>query len=235
MCDEQYAHGQADHHCTLLDARVLDAPITDVILRCCRFTEHAEAVLAQLEAEYDTTREDARRRQRERRRLREEIDTLKQNLVLTRTPEHVGLIFERIDRRMQRLAELADTEPGGPRRVLSAAQVATVRVFLADLRTGWDQQPPGLCHEFVRLILDRVVINADRDHLEVTIIWRTRVQQHLWIERPQRSRPQPRGRLGVRPTRRCYAPMRAVPSAMRSCALNCPGAAGMPSISSVRC
>ena len=119
MCDEQYAHGQADHHCTLLDARVLDAPITDVILRCCRFTEHAEAVLAQLEAEYDTTREDARRRQRERRRLREEIDTLKQNLVLTRTPEHVGLIFERIDRRMQRLAELADTEPGGPRRVLS--------------------------------------------------------------------------------------------------------------------
>jgi DNA invertase Pin-like site-specific DNA recombinase len=188
QCDEQYAHGQADHHCTLLDARVLDAPITDVILRRCRFTEHAEAVLAQLEVEADTTREEARRRQRERRRLQEEVDTLKQNLALTRTPEHLGLIFEQIDRRMERLAELADTEPGHARRVLSAAQVATVRAFLADLRTGWDHQPPGLRHEFVRLILDRVVINAARDHVNVTISWRAGAQQHLWIERPLRRR-----------------------------------------------
>jgi DNA invertase Pin-like site-specific DNA recombinase len=184
QCDDDYAHGQADHHCTMLDARVLDEPITDVILRRCRFTEHAEAVLAQLEVEADTTREEARRRQRERRRLQEEVDTLKQNLALTRTPEHVSLIFEQIDRRMERLQELAYTEPGQARRVLSAAQVATVRAFLADLRTGWDHQPPGLRHEFVRLILDRVVITAARDHLEATIIWRTGVQQHLWIERP---------------------------------------------------
>jgi hypothetical protein len=40
----------------------------------------------------------------------------------------------------------------------------------------------------VRLILDRVIINADRDHLEATIIWRTGVQQHLWIERPLQRR-----------------------------------------------
>jgi hypothetical protein len=36
----------------------------------------------------------------------------------------------------------------------------------------------------VRLILDRVVINADREHVEATITWRTGAQQHLWIERP---------------------------------------------------
>jgi predicted RNase H-like nuclease (RuvC/YqgF family) len=141
QCDDDYDNGQADHACTLLDARVLDAPLTDVILRHCQFVEHTEAVLAQLEAEYDSARDDAQRRQRERRRLQEEIDTLKQNLALTRTPEHVAMIFEQIDRRMQRLAELTDMDPGGARRVLSATQVATVRAFLADPRTGWDQQP----------------------------------------------------------------------------------------------
>ena len=77
-----------------------------------------------------------------------------------------------------------DTDPDGGRRVLSATQVATVRAFLADLRTGWDHQPPGLRHELVRLILDRVVINAHREHVEATITWRTGAQQHLWIERP---------------------------------------------------
>jgi hypothetical protein len=189
LCDDEYDHGQADHACTLLDARVLDDPLTDVILRHCQFVEHTEAVLAQLEAEYDSTREEAQRRQRERRRLQEEIDTLKQNLTMTRTPEHVAMIFEQIDRRTERLHELVDTDPGGARRVLSASQVATVRAFLADLRTGWDHQPPGLRHEFVRLILDRVTINAHRAHVEATMLWRTGAQQRLWIERPllQRS------------------------------------------------
>jgi DNA invertase Pin-like site-specific DNA recombinase len=184
QCDDDYDNGQADHACTLLDARVVDSPITDVILRRCQFVEHTEAVLAQLEAEYDSAREDTRRRRRERRRLQEEVDTLRQNLALTRAPEHVAMIFEQIDRRMERLQELADTSPEAGRRVLSAAQIATVKAFLADLRTGWDHQPPGLRHEFVRLILDRVVIHADRHHVEATITWRTGAQQRLWIERP---------------------------------------------------
>jgi DNA invertase Pin-like site-specific DNA recombinase len=59
QCDDDYDNGQADHACTLLDARVLDEPITDVILRHCQFVEHTEAVLAQLEAEYDSTHEEA--------------------------------------------------------------------------------------------------------------------------------------------------------------------------------
>ncbi|HSF34434.1 MAG TPA: recombinase family protein [Candidatus Tectomicrobia bacterium] len=76
QCDDRYDHGQTDHHCTLLDARLLDEPIIDVVLRRCQFIEHAEAVLSQLEAEHATVREDARRRQRERRQLQQEIDTL---------------------------------------------------------------------------------------------------------------------------------------------------------------
>jgi hypothetical protein len=89
-------------------------------LGICQFEEHTEAVLARLEAEYDSAREDAQCRQRERRRLQDEVDALKQNLALTHTPEHVAMIFEQIDRRMERLQDLVDTDPGGARRVLSA-------------------------------------------------------------------------------------------------------------------
>jgi hypothetical protein len=35
QCDADYDHGQADHACTILDARILDESITDVILRHC--------------------------------------------------------------------------------------------------------------------------------------------------------------------------------------------------------
>jgi len=56
QCDDSYAHGQTDHCCILLDARLLDEPIIDVVLRQCQFIEHAEAVLAQLETEYATVR-----------------------------------------------------------------------------------------------------------------------------------------------------------------------------------
>ena len=158
---------------------MLDGPITNMILCRCRFVDQAEAVLAQLEAEYDTARDEAQQRQRERRRLQEEIDTLKQNLALTRIPEHVAMIFEQIDRRTERLQALMATDPHETSRVLSAAQVATVRAFLADLRTGWDRQPAGLRNELMRLVLDRVVVHVDRGDMNATLLWRTGVQQHL--------------------------------------------------------
>jgi uncharacterized protein involved in exopolysaccharide biosynthesis len=86
----------------------LDEPITDLVLRRCSFAEHAEAVLAQIEAEYNTAREEARRQQRELAHLQHEVETLKHNLALTRTPEQVTMIFEQIDQRMHRMAALAD-------------------------------------------------------------------------------------------------------------------------------
>jgi hypothetical protein len=36
----------------------------------------------------------------------------------------------------------------------------------------------------VRLVLDRVVCNADREHVGATVTWRTGSQQPLWIGRP---------------------------------------------------
>jgi hypothetical protein len=163
QCDDSSAQGQTDHCCTLLNARLLDDPITDVVLRRCQFIEQAEAVLAQLATEYETVREDTRRRQRERRQLQHETETLQQNLALTRSPEQVAMIFEQIDRRQQRLAVVSDPGAAPDRRVLSAAQVATVRAFLADLRSGWGSQPASALHaSAMRRSIGAVAITASR-------------------------------------------------------------------------
>ena len=76
LCDYGYHNAQSDHFCTCLDARILDEPIADLVLRRCSFAEHAEVVLAQIEAEYDTAREEARRRQRELAHLQHEVENL---------------------------------------------------------------------------------------------------------------------------------------------------------------
>jgi hypothetical protein len=144
--------------------------------------------LSQNSAEYDTAREQARQQQRELAHLQHEVETLKHNLALTRTPEQVTMIFEQIDQRMHRIAALTDERHSPVGRRLSAAQVATVKAFLADFRTGWAQQPPALKNEFLRLILASVHVHAGRDHVKATVVWRSGAQQQLWIERPPRRR-----------------------------------------------
>jgi hypothetical protein len=62
------------------------------------------------------------RRLRERRQLQHEIETLQQNLALTRTPDHVTMIFEQIDRRRERLQELSESNPPAPGCVLTESQ-----------------------------------------------------------------------------------------------------------------
>jgi hypothetical protein len=120
--------------------------------------------------------------------LQQEVETLKHNLALTRSPEQVTIIFEQIDRRMQRIGELADAGNSPVGRVLSAAQVATVKAFLADLRVGWEKQPSELRNELFRLIVERVIVEVHPDHVIATIVWRSGAQHRLWIERPMRGR-----------------------------------------------
>src|SRR3712207_8868909 len=50
-------------------------------------------------------------------------------------------------RRKERIAELEGEGSGPPARMITAAQVANVRAFLGDLRTGWAHQPTGRSEE----------------------------------------------------------------------------------------
>jgi Recombinase len=169
LCDQGYDNGQTDHLCTQLDRRILDEPLVDVVLGRCQFAEHADAVLAEVESEYQTMREDVRRRNRERARLLQEVETLKANLAVTQKPEQVQLLFELIDVRQARIVELGEVGGAPVGRTLTAAQVEIVRRFLADLRGGWDNQTPQLRNEFLRLVVERVLVQATHEQVDLTI------------------------------------------------------------------
>jgi hypothetical protein len=82
---------------------------------------------------------------------------------------------------------LADERNSPVGRMLSAADVASVKAFVADLRVGWEMQPLELRNALLRLLLKRVVIEADRDTIKATVIWHNEQRlgwQELWIERP---------------------------------------------------
>jgi hypothetical protein len=188
QCDLDYDNGRADHHCTVVSARLIDEPVVDVVLNRCSFVEYADEVLQQLQAEYAGARESARRRERELSRLQQEIGTLESNLALTRTPEQVETIFKLIGERKERLTELSDVANYPVGRMLTAAQVETVRAFLANIRTGWERQPIALKNEFLSLILERVTVDVADDHIDASIIWRSGARNDLRIDRPIEAR-----------------------------------------------
>lgn len=187
ICDAGYRHGGVDGHCTVLDARILDEPVADVVLNQCRFPEYANAVLSHLEAERVQEHDDTRQRNRELARLRQEVETLKENLAVTRSAEQTAMVFDLIDRRTARIQELyaAKTVPHGQR--LTAAQVGLVRTFLTDLRCGWSVQPTSLKNDLLRLILDTVEVHVRRDRLVATIVWRSGQRLSIRIERSRRA------------------------------------------------
>jgi DNA invertase Pin-like site-specific DNA recombinase len=187
-CSAEYRRGAAEHTCTLLDARTLDEPVADIVLNRCSFGAYADEVLTQLEAEHDAARETARQRRRELARLEGEVATLKQNLAVTKTPAQAATIFELIDQRTAQLTALADEAATPTARILSAAQVASVRAFLADLRSGWAEQPRDLRNELLRLLLAGVDVDAGRDAIAVTVRWQSGATQTLHIERPPTRR-----------------------------------------------
>src|SRR5205823_5977826 len=127
-------------------------------------------------------------RERELGRLEQEIETLKERLALTLTTEQVQTVFDLIEKRKARLTELSDAGRSPVGKMLTAAQVRSVRAFLADIRSGWARQPLALRNEFLRLVLDRIVVDVRPGQVEATVIWRSGAQHRLVIERPLESR-----------------------------------------------
>ncbi|MBI2760038.1 MAG: recombinase family protein [Chloroflexi bacterium] len=192
QCRDGYDDGQVDAKCTFIDARVIDEPVADLVLNRCAFPEFADRVLAGLEHEYDAAREDARRREREVTKLRREITTLRENLAITHGPEEARILLDLISVRQARLDEVTTAHAAPTARTLTREQVAMVRGFLGDLHEGWGRLHAARQNDVLSLMLDRVEVAAEADHVAAVIRWRSGDEQRLWIERPAEVRQKAR-------------------------------------------
>ena len=170
--------------CIHLSAYIIDDPISELVIQQCSFPGYTDQVLQQLTDEHEEAKQKVAANKREFQRIVDEIDNLKANLSRTRTPEQVDMLLELIDKKMKEKERLTsmDSQPIG--RILSAAEVRTVREFLTNLETGWAEMPDRVKNSFLNLVLERIDIRHDKATITAIVTWRTGLQQVIRIQRP---------------------------------------------------
>ena len=181
LCRDEDQQGR---QCTSFTAYILEDPIADLIIAQCSFPEYTDRVLKRLSADYEEAKDKVAAYKREYQRIVNEIDTLKENLSRTRTPEQVDMMLELIDAKMKEREELASMENQPMGQVMSAAEVKTVAEFLTNLETRWDNMTDGVKNTFLSLLLEKLDIRFDAATITAKITWRTRIRQTIKIERP---------------------------------------------------
>lgn len=170
--------------CLNLTARILETPISELVIAQCSFPEYADEVIRRLSDEYKEAKNKAASHKREYQRILNEIDTLKANLARTRTPEQVDLLLQMIDEKLKEKERLSTMEGHPVGRVLSSAEIKTVRGFLKNIRTGWSAMSDELKHSFLSLLLERIDFVYNATEILARMTWRTGRQQAILIERP---------------------------------------------------
>jgi hypothetical protein len=177
----------ADEHCCRITAGLLDTAICEAVISQCCCSDLSDQVLNRLTSEYQQAQERAAAYKRELRRLENEVENLEHNFTLRLSPERAAWIEAEIQERLTKITELSSPENHpvgqlvGPK--VTGEDVELVKAFLADLRTGWNAQPDDLKNAFLNLILERVVIYAEKRTVRAEIIWRTGLVQEILIHR----------------------------------------------------
>ncbi|MBI3913128.1 MAG: recombinase family protein [Chloroflexi bacterium] len=169
--------------CAIFTSYLLDGPIAELVISQCSFPQYSEQVLDRLTQEYDSARDKAATYKREYHRILDEIENLKANLTRTRTPKQVDVLLELIDAKLKEKERLASLESQPMGQVLSAAEVKTVKEFLSNLATGWEQMTDAVKNTFLSLLLERIDIIHNVATITATVTWRTGLKQTIRIER----------------------------------------------------
>ena len=183
-CDNYYNIELDRHYCFTCTAKLLDGPITDFVVSQCSYPQYAEKIIKQLKQGYDEAKELAEANRRELSRLTAEIDKLKENLAYTKTQKQAEFVFQLIDERIKEREHFSQIKAYPAGRIGSVIQIEKVTQFLTDITAIWHSQPSRFKNEFLRIVLDKILITAERDTIRAKIIWKSGLQQEIRIFRP---------------------------------------------------
>ncbi|MSP12814.1 MAG: hypothetical protein EXR62_07640 [Chloroflexi bacterium] len=183
-CNNQSHLGIYDGLCFTVTKEVLDIPISEFIISQCSYAGYATTIIEQLKQGYDAAKEKADANKREHARLTREIETLKENLAQTKTQQQVSMILAMIEERMQERERLKDIRSYPAGRVGEVLHFDKVADFLSNIATIWPTQPDSLKNEFLKIVLDRILIRHEETSIYARIVWKTGVEQQILIQRP---------------------------------------------------
>lgn len=185
---------QTWENCLNVAASVLDEPIGEAVLSQLTLSDFAEEVINRLTDEYERAKEQVATYRREMRRLETEIENLRGNLTTgVMSSDQLKWLDEQVQQRLNRIRELADLEriPVGEvvgRPVPDKTDIELVRELLTNLYETWKYKPDRLKNSLLRILLDRIRIDANAKTIKVKLIWRTGEEQGILIHRPEEKR-----------------------------------------------
>ncbi len=184
MCQNEYALGLADHACFGIVNWAFDDSIARFVVSQCSLSGYTEKVLQELTGQYEETKAKAKARKRAYSRLTREIENLRENLAQTTSKRQVQLILEGIEEKLRERDRLAEVTVNPTRPTLTPEQIEMVRDFLSNIESRWDELPGEMQNEFLRIVLERILIYPEGDRFRAVIYWRTGLEQELLIHRP---------------------------------------------------
>ncbi len=189
VCDYGYRSRNEDH-CLAVRDYILDKPITEAVLTNASHAEHADAVLRALGEEPAEKSRERVELERQVRGLRKDINQAEQNIKKFRKSEHfdpseyMEMVRDKqaTEERLRDIEERALSlgEPSG----LTDEQVARIKAFLADLRTGWDNLSLELRREYLQLVLEKIIIRHTPERILCRIVYQSGRVQEIMIHRP---------------------------------------------------
>jgi hypothetical protein len=166
----------------VVTAETLEKPLMNEVFRQLDFTPYAEEVLARLEMEGSSSKEDLNRWKRELKELERVQDSLLSALRLAKNEAVRQRIVDDMEEAQARLDSMRANPPAV--KTIRPDDFGVVRDFLADLEDKWQRLSRQRRNRLLKLLIDRVELTPKKTEIDAAVIWKTGVQQQLTIERP---------------------------------------------------
>ncbi len=187
-CSGTYALGLEPNYCFGLEMAILDKVIAEFVVQQCSYPGYANDVIQVLKKGYSEAKEKAESNRREYARVTGEIDNLKSNLALTKSQSQVEMILGMIDQRIRDRELLSHVTAYPAGRIGTAIDIERVTNFLTNLKDKWNEWPDARKNEFLRIVLDRVIVLVEETRVHVKVLWKTgSLQQQIEIVRLPRK------------------------------------------------
>jgi len=191
-CNRDYYQGLSRNICLDINHQFLDKPIIEEVFRGLK----SSGLLVELEDDVvEDLRQEINQSHSEQRKLRADINDVQQRIEIykwqlgeTRDPQRVETYWEQIRKSQEQLSSKEEQLSQTRNEELSKREIISVIKFLRDIRGAWDEQPSSVQNQFLRQLLDKVMIRHNRQEIEVVICWHTGIEQKLWIRRTARNK-----------------------------------------------
>jgi DNA invertase Pin-like site-specific DNA recombinase len=175
-CRSQFS---SEAPCLQIADHLITPPLTRALLDCLDLTPHAEAVLEKLKSEVSqNSLEEGQRRKRENE-LKAHIANLERYLGCG-DPEREETYWRLIREERAKLEQLRQ-RPEIPRA--TSLDLEKVAHFLENLNSEWQRYPSWLRNRLIKLLIDRVELRHDANHIEAIIYWKVGLRQVVNIRR----------------------------------------------------